>query len=102
MSWELTVNCHQEQLLGLDDLKQAVQVVEDAYSHLCLHELGVGGVSVGAVVNAAIHVQVQVMVTGICALSAGWFQEGSPLAEPSADLGDACIRKSWGLIMLGA
>ena len=54
MSWEPTVNCHEEvQLLGLDDLTQAVQVVEDV-SNFCFCELGVRVVSVGAVVDVAI------------------------------------------------
>lgn len=61
MSWKLTIDCHEQQLLGLDDLKQAVQVIEDAYNHLCLCELGIGVVSVGAVVDDAIHVQVQIV-----------------------------------------
>ena len=85
-----TVNGHEEQLLGLHDLEQLVQVVEDFNNHLRLRELRSRIIAMRTVVDDAVHVQVQVVNLGDVGLRNGLIDEGVPLAQPPVKLGDAC------------
>ena len=85
-----TVDGHEEQLLGLHDLEQLVHVVEDLHDHLRLCKLGARVVAMRAVVDDAVHVQVQVVDLGDVGLRDGLVDEWVSLAHPSVELGDAC------------
>ena len=57
----LTINCHKQQPLWLYNLKELVQIAEDFDDHLFLRKRCAWIVSMCAVVNDAIHVQIQVV-----------------------------------------
>ena len=88
--WAPTVNGHEEQLLRLHDLEQLVQVVENFHNHLRLRQLGARIIAMRAVVDDAVHVQVQVVDLGDVGLRNGLVDQRIPLAQPPVELGDAC------------
>ena len=86
----LTINCHKQQPLWLYNLKQLVQVAKDLDDHFLLGKRGAWVISVCAVVNDAVHVQVQVVYERSFA-NIGWLvEQGVSFAQPSVELGDAC------------
>lgn len=53
---QLTINCHKEELLRLDNMEQLVEIAEYTHDHLVFSEFDLGVVAVCAVVYDAVHV----------------------------------------------
>ena len=89
-----TVDSHEEQLLWLHDLDQLLQVRKDLDNHLRLCQPRAGVVAVRAVVDDAVHVQVQVVHDWHAGAGNGLVDERVALAEPAVKLWDACARSA--------
>lgn len=88
-----TVDGQEHELLGLGDLDEFVQVHEDAQHHLCLCQAQRGVVRVRAVVDDAVHVEVQVVdLRGRLGRCHGHIKERIPLAQPPVELWYPCVR----------
>ena len=83
----LTINRSEQQLLGLHDLEELLKVLEDLDNHLVLRELYIRIVSMRAVVDDAIHVQVQVVDHGHMGAGYGLIDQRVPLTQPSVKFG---------------
>ena len=88
-----TVNGHEEEFLGLDYLKQLLQVVEDLYDHLRFCELCAWIIAMRAVVDDPVHVQIQVVHFWHVGLCNRLIDERVSLAQPSIKLRNTCWHK---------
>lgn len=87
----VTINCHEQQLLWLDNLEQLVKVAKDFDNHFLLSQLGSRIVAMRAVVDDSIHVKVEVVYKRGLA-NIGWLvEQGISLTQPTVKLRDACI-----------
>ena len=85
-----TIDSHEQQKLGLDDMDQFIQVVENFQGHLCLCELATWVVPMGTVVYDSVHIKVQVVHNGHACARNRLVDKRIALAQPAIKLGNPC------------
>lgn len=86
-----TVDSHEQELLRLSNADELVEVVEDFQNHVLLRQPDAAlRIAMGAVVDHAVHVQVQVVDDRHDRAATRLVDERIPLAQPSVELGDTC------------
>lgn len=89
----VTVNCHEQQPLWLDNLEQLVKIAKDFDDHFFFSQFGAGIVAMCAVVDDSIHVKVKIVhKRGLANI--GWLvEQGVSLAQPAVELRDSCAKQ---------
>lgn len=90
----LTIDGREKQLLRLHNLEQPINVFKCLQNHLLLCELDVRVIAMSAIVNDAIHVQVEVIEYRNIGAGTGLIGEWISLTQPSEELWNPCKTKS--------
>jgi hypothetical protein len=92
-----TIDCQEDQPAGLHDLYEFVEVSKDTHDHLGLGELESWVICMRAVVDDAVHVEVEVVdLWRRIRRSDGHVEQRIALTEPAVKLGDSCARGARG------
>ena len=89
----VTVDCHEQQPLWLDNLEQLVKIAKDFDDHFFFSQFGAGIVAMCAIVDDSIHVKVKVVhKRGLANI--GWLvEQGISLAQPAVEFRDTCAKQ---------
>ena len=84
----LTVYGSKEKLLWLDNVEEPVYVLKCLQHHLFLCELDIGVISMGAIMDNAVHVQIEVVIDRYVCAGTWLICQRISLAEPAKEFGD--------------